>query len=458
MRLKSSLLALAALLFVENGLCQTHRQLNESRETLVYTVNEIFPIEVGQNAVQKGGGDSGGGSGLSINSKLRLKDFAHCPVQIKQLIQPEIKAVGISKKIDKLDSISIKNAIAQNASVSDSLLEKLIWAAAARANWYLVDASLKLSHETDSKLAIFKKPLGILIDADLFSQLPEVDKHGLLFHEALRMISIGFGINLTSSEIETITCKAYSNQPISVEQYPSLKTYFEKLIPEKNESLYQVYKQMWMTTFQSLSDLADIQTLPPGSLKQFFYQLDSSKFEAFRQATPGATLLELESAFFNWAGREVKTNCVNRVDCNYFEEWPLNPFQESRIVKWTLVSTNSNHLRWNQADLKLTILVSKDEVQLNQLDSFCESQSTEKLKFSLASLNVIMQLHRIHKEISLLVNRDNLNSMQDEGLPFVSPNSGHFLLWTPRSDLNSGMAIINDDWNGLGRAFCVANE
>jgi len=179
-------------------------------------------------SLKLGGSDTGGGSGYYRNGELLLKDFANCklPEVVKQKNHFNIES--ISKSVSSLDSAQLAEFLAQNIQVQDSLVADLLLTAASRANFYLVDANLENNNNANKRLAVFKRPLGITIDKNLFNQLNSIHQIGLIFHETLRMVSIGFEIQLSENEIEEITCKAFS-QSLSLENTSSIRKFLNDL-------------------------------------------------------------------------------------------------------------------------------------------------------------------------------------------------------------------------------------
>ncbi len=327
--------------------------------------------------IRMGGSDTGGGSGFIVNNQLILQDFKNCPGLDDSREKFLLKSEEISTSVAKIDASQIAKLIEENPKFQNEILKKLMITSALRANWYFVDADLSLDNSESVKLAIFKRPLGILINKNLFNQLSSINQKGLLFHETLRMLSIGFGYEIDQQTLETLTCEAYSK---------------DKFISDWNRTQ---------------------------SKDQFFDQGSVSKFEKLRSV---ATLLSrdfLEEAFFSWAAVEAPTSCLSQNECHYFEEWPT---QDDRIVssfeKWNLFYNNEFATGWSTDDSRLSIVISKQEFKRN----FCEKVSLLfKDKYKL--INPRSDLNKItNHNLDYIIKRTNLDYFDEiELLQFNRP-------------------------------------
>lgn len=462
-----------------SGLCQTYRQ-SDSKQTVLLSDwqnkqaqnnlnqkrNSISTDLSGNNLDQKlrqklkfsrsGGGDSGGGGSVIINdNRYFLKDFQHCKNLRTEKTDLHLSGTIISDSLFKIDPKSIIPIIKNKANLSNNLVHKMIWAAIARANWYSVATDLQLDTDPDLKLAIFKRPIGIMINANLFSKLDQQNQMGLIFHEALRMISMGFNIPLSTTEIEEITCHAFSNQKFQLTRYPILNNYLLSLIGEGSAEVKMTRLQMWENTFESISQLNDVQYMPAGLVKTFFYQLDSSKFETLREVAPDLTAHQLEEAFYSWAALEAPTQCTTTSTCDYFEEWPTIPYLNSKLIRWTMFVNNSKLTGWKNSETGFDFIVSKSEVPSERAQDYCENIRLNSK--DLYTLLKSSELTSIQKNLNLefIINRNHLTTMENEGLPLLLENGNSFWLWTPRSDLEKGFAVLNPNWTSSGKVLCV---
>jgi hypothetical protein len=312
----------------------------------------ILPsISLAKN-LKLGGSDTGGGTGIFINNQLVLKDFANCSVEpIKELYLYK-ESDPITNSITRINSVTIADAILKNARFDNPIFEKILLTATKRANFYLVDATIE-----GAKLAIFKRPLGILIDKNLFAKLNPANQIGLLFHESLRMLSIGFDFPIEESVLEKITCQSFSNlkTQTSLEEYSQLNNFISFF---HNPTLLEQI----LIDLENVGNLNDIDfPLLFSSPYSFLYQTETSKFENIRNYIPSSNVEKLDEVFFNWASIEVPTSCSSESDCNYYEEWPENPASIFiNFQKWTLIANNSNYSGWKN-ELNQVVYIAKDE-------------------------------------------------------------------------------------------------
>ncbi len=410
-----------------------------------------------KNGLHYGGGDSGGGSGLQIGENFRLKDFKQCQnLRSTDSIDEYLIGEMISENIFKPQAGSIKEIIKKYAPVSNQLLEKIIWAAAARANWYFVNADLQINNSTDKKIALFKKPVGIIVDNKMYNKLAtNADKAGLLFHETLRMVSLGFQIALSTTEIEDLTCQIFSNQKIELEKYQDLNNFLKKLTGEESTATYEAYKSSWITTFESISELKDLQFMPSGGIKTFFYQLESSKFESFRQVAPSVKNSDLENVFFSWAALEGPSKCHSKNECSYSEYWPTKPYQTSKLRKWDLIYKDANLIGWSEPITGLNFVTTINDLESNQAAPLCKKiGDTLKIKFEPISSSDLARFSS-YLELNLLIHRENLSSILGEEAPLLAENKDGNLLWMPSNEIEQGYSMINSQWNSVARLMCI---
>jgi hypothetical protein len=464
------------------SLCQTYRQLEsvQNQEKVLLgdwqkkrTENnfndksnsisiEMLDKKLDQSLRQKlrysrsGGGDSGGGGSVILsNHQYYLKDFLNCKNLRTQRTELNLSGDIISDSLFKIDPKSILPIIKNSANLNNNLVHKMIWAAIARANWYSVDTDLQLDTDPDLKLAIFKRPIGIMINANLFSKLDHQNQMGLIFHEALRMLSLGFNIPLSTIEIEKITCHAFSNQNAELSQYPNLNNSLLSLIGEGSVEVKKTRLQMWENTFESISQLNDVQYMPAGLVKTFFYQLESSKFEALREAAPDLTAQQLEEAFYSWAALEAPTQCTTTSTCDYFEEWPMQPYQNSKLSRWTMFVNNFDITGWRNRESGFDFIVSKSEVPSERAQDYCENiHLNSKDRYTLLKSSELISIQK-NLNLEFIINRNHLTTMENEGLPLLLEDGSSFWLWTPRSDLEKGFAVLNSNWTSNGRVLCI---
>ncbi|RYZ81141.1 MAG: hypothetical protein EOP06_24035, partial [Proteobacteria bacterium] len=303
---------------------------------------------------RSGGGDSGGGgTGVMVRGRLRLKDFIECPLITITSTSAGWKGIPLSPRIMRLDSTSINTSLKNYAKVSDPLFASIISAAAALPEWYAVRSELGLDKDSDSKLAVFKSALGIILNANLLEKLDAMDQLGLAFHESLRMVSLGFGIDLGDREIEDLTCKAFSGQPIETAKYPTISSYMKRLDVQGSAEFRAENWVRWRLTFETIAHVNG-RLLPSGSGTGLFYEREKSKFAMLELAAPGLAPRNLEEAFFTWAAREAPTECSSQAYCNYMEAWPSLPYQpqtsETRLHRWALNATNARYVAWTEQD------------------------------------------------------------------------------------------------------------
>lgn len=354
-------------------------------------------------SLHMGGSDTGGGSGLIINNQLILQDFKNCPVIDTDKKYPVTTEV-ISSSVEKLNASQIAKIIENNPKFSSEIFKKLMITSAMRANWYLVDANLLLDSPEKEKLAIFKRPLGILINKNLFNQLSNVNQQGLFFHETLRMLSIGLGFDIESSTLETLTCQAYSEEKskINLDLYLSLNNFITnwmKLYTDAGYSSSEATTAI-LERLENSRRLDDINfpLLVPNKYN-FLYQGNVSKFEKLRNVVPFSKYDFLEQAFFSWAAVEAPTLCYSLKDCHYFEQWPSHPNQIiSPIEKWNLFYNNEMALGWATEDEKLSIVISKGAFSRN----FC------------TKISLLM-----NDNYKLINPRSDINKITDHNLDYI---------------------------------------
>lgn len=407
----------------------------------------------------KGGGDSGGGgSGVYINDQFRLKDFALCPGLRSTRTGVKLQNEKLGPSISKISAASIQKAIRQTARVSNSLLERIIWAAAARTNWYKVKATLNLDMDIENKIAVFIRPLGVLIDERLISNLSELDQEGLFFHESLRMVSIGFRFYLSNTAIEEITCSAFSDKAIDVDRYPALAQFIKSISGEGSKEVQQVRQQTWETTLQTISELPDHAVKSFGGVNTFYYQQGSSKFETLRLAAPFLDSDQLENSFFSWAAKEVSQACYSKSECDYFEEWPTLSKPSPSLRKWNLLMNDSHYMIWEESTTGFQFAATKNEFPAQHAVQIC-SQIGKSINASYSVINrESLSLLENYREASFILNRDDLTSMEDDELPFLAKTDVGNLLWVPRPDLPEGFSVVNEAWNASGRILCMSES
>lgn len=322
--------------------------------------------------IKMGGSDTGGGTGIYFQNEFILKDFKSCStIQIKPINFLK-NSENITDTITRLDSSEISNSILKFTHFNNLAFEKMMVAAINRANFYLIDATIE-----ESKIAVYKKPLGILIDKNLFFKLSSTNQLGLLFHESLRMLSIGFDFPIEEDVLEGLTCQAFSleNNLVKIENYNSLYTF---IMHNSTEEL--------INELDSISNLYDID-FPLLYLSRFYflYQKETSKFENLRNYIPSSLKENLDNAFYDWAGREVPKNCKSELECDYFEEWPENPSKViSNMIKWKLISNDTLMAIWKN-DSNQILNVNKTNIH----NFHCEKiKSVEGIEFFLDRNNL----------------------------------------------------------------------
>lgn len=320
-----------------------------------------------------------------------------------------------------------------------------------------MNAELSLDDAEESKLAVFQRSIGILLDDKKLERLPAIDQLGLLYHESLRMISLGFRIALSTGEIEQITCSAFTNKRINVPQFASLKAYIDALVAqkptleEKKEML-----QVWERTFASMADTDNL-NLQPFVTPQVFFQAYASRFEFLRVTNPRLSMTELEEAFFGWAAKEVPGNCSGLEACDYYEKWPSEISGQSSSQTWLLARNNEAQTVWKQDQSDLMIGFSKREMPPPQVANFCKALSQD-LKFNLLEPSrQDLEALQTHSELNILLTRSNLNSIWPENdndtTPFLLKDSGRNYYWEPDSE--QAYRITGEGDSLPVRAFCI---
>jgi hypothetical protein len=154
-----------------------------------------------------GGSDSGGGSFLIKNNSLILKDFAGYNF---------FDSNNQKFKIKTTMTLSLTGF--QNIRLENSLYDQLI-TLSNRQNNFGISKLLRIGLEniqfvaTTKKLfinsqrvaAVYKKKMGTFLDVEIFNALDANSQKGLIIHETLRQLSIGFELGLTEPEIEQLT-------------------------------------------------------------------------------------------------------------------------------------------------------------------------------------------------------------------------------------------------------------
>lgn len=329
-----------------------------------------------------GGSDTGGGTGYYLNSQLHLIDFKKCSLDSKR--QYELQNISIEKitpHIEKLNSTDIGKLLENLDTFENQFFKSILIAAARRANFYFVDAELDQGNsKTQVRLATFKRPLGIIINKNHYKELSELERAGLLFHESLRMLSLGFDIQITEKEILTLTCLAFSQnaKKISLSDYSELELFFSRWEQElafKEKDLNE--RQMLITNeLSQLLNLDDIHFPFLHSISNsFLFQEYTSKFENLRNYLASSSTDTIENAFFSWASKEVPQNCSSKVECDYYEEWPISSSHFfSPFIKWELVVNNKVYSQWNNQDSRTLLYVQKNNLPID-----CDSEERTQL-------------------------------------------------------------------------------
>jgi hypothetical protein len=351
-------------------------------------------------SIKLGGSDTGGGSGLYYNDKLILKDFQSC-TGLKTLTKSwDIKEEIISNSISKLDSSMISEALTEIVIFNEPIEKAFFQMAINRTAIYLIYANLDRLDNNFEQLAIFKRPLGILINKNLFLKLDNTQKFGLLFHEALRMISIGLEIPIENQNLEKLTCTAFSKE-INLEDYQELNNFITQWKESQN-----VYDNSPIDESQILSDLENARDLNDISFpflstssKYFLFQTETSKFENLRNIIPSSSTENLDSAFYEWASKESPTACRGKAQCHFNETWPIYADKiMSPLQIWDLIENSPSLTVWVNENSEF-VFINKEKHDSN----FCQKiiYSTHK--------HLNLKLDSNVSGIEFLINRTNLD-------------------------------------------------
>ncbi len=369
--------------------------------------------------IKMGGGDSGGGSVIVKNQNTILKDF-QTSENIPMNSDFTIEKKQVSKNISTLNSANISDLIA-TLKIENLYFKYMLQIAAQKSLWFLVDHKLSLQNEysrtnTDIQTAaIYKRSIGILINKNIFENLPVTHQQGLLFHETLRMLSIGFGIDLSTTDIEEITNSVFSSTHIDFKKYSKLNFIISEMLKNDLSQPDRNHSSDWIHTLQrSTNQDSDFKT--DLSLDFFFSQSQFSKFSFFTKLfTEHKSIYSnlIQENFYDWIIQQPKDLCTTEVNCNYSEKWPIFQNSEMQLKKWTLLHNDNNMLIWHADDTNATIAISKVNFETSDQENFCNAISKNKKQIFNVLQNSDQQIFLLKNSTAQFVfDRADLSSMK----------------------------------------------
>ncbi len=361
-----------------------------------------------------GGQDTGGGD-FSVEFKLDgsrnyfFTDLFNQPGPFVDVDMTDLRKTQISRSIYILDPRQIREKMSQLFDRDfDRVIKAAILAAAGRANWYFMDRkiAIKTKGGFSQKLAVFNKNIGTILDKNIFERLKN-QKIGILVHETLRMLTIGFGYKLSEDELVILTRAICSRQKLRLEDFSSLKAIREQILETYWDEAAAV------KFLNQLGESMDAEVFKP----VIFLQAYASRFLTFISVTGQASMIERDETFFRWAGLQVPSYCSDINSCNYYEEWPssrMTKLESDKLQKWVLTCRDEKKECWVHQRSGFSLRVSRNELSAAKAVAFCNDSRPGDKPYELVNFADFYKIEK-HPELALILNRTELDSMSNDG-------------------------------------------